>query len=127
LIEALARVRLLEAVLHDAEDEGVGVGRLDRRPESLQEPVAQVVHDVEAPACGALLEPAPGNPVRTDVELADRRLLDDLKSATVPTRQARLLAQVEQEIKSHTTIEEEIFYPAFRAARLAPMEAMRVE
>ncbi|MGH7788065.1 MAG: hemerythrin domain-containing protein [Candidatus Binatia bacterium] len=45
-----------------------------------------------------------------------RRLLDDLKSATAVARQARLLAQVEEEIKAHTTIEEEIFYPAFRAA-----------
>lgn len=45
-----------------------------------------------------------------------RHLLDELKSATSSARQARLLAQVEQEIKTHTTIEEELFYPAFRSA-----------
>jgi len=61
-----------------------------------------------------------GQPDATALLRADHksllRSLDELKSATTPTRQARLLAQVEQEIKVHTTIEEEIFYPAFRAA-----------
>lgn len=45
-----------------------------------------------------------------------RRLLEAMKSATASTRQASLLAQVEREIKAHTTIEEELFYPAFRGA-----------
>jgi hemerythrin-like domain-containing protein len=42
-------------------------------------------------------------------------LLDSLEEATGARRQ-KLLGQIEQELKVHTTIEEEIFYPAFQAA-----------
>ncbi|MGZ5441954.1 MAG: hemerythrin domain-containing protein [Thermoanaerobaculia bacterium] len=42
-------------------------------------------------------------------------LLASLEKATGP-RRAKLLAQIGQELKVHTTIEEEIFYPAFREA-----------
>lgn len=45
-----------------------------------------------------------------------RQLLTELKSAEKPAQRQRLLAQVKQELETHTTIEEEIFYPAFRAA-----------
>ena len=45
-----------------------------------------------------------------------RQLLTDLKSAEKPGQRQRLLAQVKQELEVHTQIEEEIFYPAFRAA-----------
>ena len=44
-----------------------------------------------------------------------RGLLETLEKATGP-RRAKVLAQVEQELKVHTTIEEEIFYPAYREA-----------
>jgi len=44
-----------------------------------------------------------------------RTLLGSLERATGP-RRAKLLTQIEQELKVHTTIEEEIFYPAFREA-----------
>ncbi len=49
---------------------------------------------------------------------AVRALLDDLESTTtrgVKTRNA-LLEKIALELKAHTTIEEEIFYPAFKAA-----------
>lgn len=42
-----------------------------------------------------------------------RTLLESLEKATGP-RRAKLLTQIDQELKVHTTIEEEIFYPAFR-------------
>jgi hemerythrin-like domain-containing protein len=42
-------------------------------------------------------------------------LLESLEEATGARRQ-KLLGQIEQELKVHTTIEEEIFYPAFQAA-----------
>ena len=45
-----------------------------------------------------------------------RRLLSALKSAPTPTQRQRLLANTRQELQAHTAIEEEIFYPAFRAA-----------
>lgn len=45
-----------------------------------------------------------------------RQLLTELKSAEKPAERQRLLAHVKQALKVHTTIEEEIFYPAFRAA-----------
>lgn len=45
-----------------------------------------------------------------------RQLLTDLKSAEKPAQRQRLLAHVKQELEVHTKIEEEIFYPAFRAA-----------
>lgn len=44
-----------------------------------------------------------------------RGLLGQLENAT-GARRSKLLAQVEQELKVHTTIEEEIFYPAYRDA-----------
>ena len=44
-----------------------------------------------------------------------RTLLESFEKATGPSR-AKLLGQIEQELKVHTTIEEEIFYPAFREA-----------
>ena len=44
-----------------------------------------------------------------------RTLLGSLEKAT-GARREKLLAQVTKELKVHTTIEEEIFYPAFREA-----------
>jgi hemerythrin superfamily protein len=44
-----------------------------------------------------------------------RTLLGSLEKAT-GARREKLLSQVEQELKAHTTIEEEIFYPAYRDA-----------
>ena len=44
-----------------------------------------------------------------------RGLLDQLESAS-GTRRAKLLTKVEQELKIHTQVEEEIFYPAYRDA-----------
>jgi hemerythrin superfamily protein len=44
-----------------------------------------------------------------------RTLLGQLENATGPRRQ-KLLTQIETELKIHTTIEEEIFYPAYREA-----------
>lgn len=44
-----------------------------------------------------------------------RTLLGSLENAT-GARRDKLLAQVEKELKIHTTIEEEIFYPAYREA-----------
>lgn len=45
-----------------------------------------------------------------------RQLLTELQSAEKPPQRQRLLAQVKRELEAHTTIEEEIFYPAFHAA-----------
>jgi len=42
-------------------------------------------------------------------------LLESLERAT-GTRRTKLLGQIEQELKVHTQIEEEIFYPAWREA-----------
>ncbi|PYQ29436.1 MAG: hemerythrin [Acidobacteria bacterium] len=44
-----------------------------------------------------------------------RGLLGQLESAS-GARRAKLLTQVEQELKIHTQVEEEIFYPAYREA-----------
>src|SRR6185436_15874713 len=44
-----------------------------------------------------------------------RGLLGQLENAT-GSRREKLLAKVEQELKVHTQIEEEIFYPAYREA-----------
>ena len=44
-----------------------------------------------------------------------RGLLASLEKAT-GARREKLLTQIDQELKVHTTIEEEIFYPAFREA-----------
>jgi hemerythrin superfamily protein len=49
---------------------------------------------------------------------AVRALLDEL-AATTPRaikKRGELLAEIRIELKAHTTIEEEIFYPAFKAA-----------
>ena len=47
-----------------------------------------------------------------------RRLLSDLESTTSRAAKKRreLLVKVEANLKAHTTIEEEIFYPAFKDA-----------
>ena len=44
-----------------------------------------------------------------------RGLLESMTRAT-GARRTKLLGQIEQELKVHTQIEEEIFYPAFREA-----------
>lgn len=44
-----------------------------------------------------------------------RGLLESLEKAT-GARREKLFAQIDRELKVHTTIEEEIFYPAFREA-----------
>lgn len=44
-----------------------------------------------------------------------RGLLEQLEKAT-GTRRASLLAKINKELQIHTTIEEEIFYPAYREA-----------
>jgi hemerythrin superfamily protein len=45
-----------------------------------------------------------------------RRMLAELQEVTANGRRERLFSQVEDALKTHTTIEEEIFYPAFRDA-----------
>ncbi len=63
-------------------------------------------------APGSARKPADAIAVlKQDHELV-RELLSSLENAT-GARRAKLLAQVDQELKIHTTIEEEIFYPAF--------------
>src|SRR5512144_973200 len=48
-----------------------------------------------------------------------RRLLGELKEAQGASgRRERLFSQIEDALKTHTTIEEEIFYPAFREAAM---------
>lgn len=42
-----------------------------------------------------------------------RKLLSDLESAKAADRQSSLLERIEDELKLHTQVEEEIFYPAF--------------
>lgn len=43
-----------------------------------------------------------------------RALLETLDKTDSPTRRTKLLAQITLEIKAHSRIEEEIFYPAFK-------------
>lgn len=43
-----------------------------------------------------------------------RVLLETLDATDAPARRVKLLSQIELELKVHTSIEEEIFYPAFR-------------
>lgn len=43
-----------------------------------------------------------------------RALLETLDKTDAPARRTKLLAQIATEVVAHTTIEEEIFYPAFR-------------
>ena len=47
-----------------------------------------------------------------------RKLLEDLEKTTnrAEKKRADLLAQIARELEVHTTIEEEIFYPAFKEA-----------
>ena len=47
-----------------------------------------------------------------------RRLLGELTNSTerATTRRAELVREIEQEIKTHAQLEEEIFYPAFKRA-----------
>lgn len=47
-----------------------------------------------------------------------RKLLDELSETTTRAAKKRpeLLEKIEKELLAHTTIEEEIFYPAFKAA-----------
>lgn len=45
-----------------------------------------------------------------------RQLLKKLESAEEPDERVELLGEVENEVKVHTQIEEEIFYPAFQQA-----------
>ena len=43
-----------------------------------------------------------------------RVLLETLDKTDAPARRTKLLSQIEVEVKAHATIEEEIFYPAFK-------------
>ena len=45
-----------------------------------------------------------------------RELLEQLEKASPGPRREKLAAQIDKELQVHTTIEEEIFYPAFREA-----------
>jgi len=45
-----------------------------------------------------------------------RALLEQLEKTSSATRREQLSAKIEMELKVHTTIEEEIFYPAYRDA-----------
>jgi hemerythrin superfamily protein len=45
-----------------------------------------------------------------------RGLLDQLEKSSSSNRREQLSSKIEQELKVHTTIEEEIFYPAYRDA-----------
>jgi hemerythrin superfamily protein len=45
-----------------------------------------------------------------------KKLLSELQKATAPSKQEALLEQIEEEVTLHATVEEEIFYPAFRDA-----------
>jgi iron-sulfur cluster repair protein YtfE (RIC family) len=53
-----------------------------------------------------------------------RQLLRRLENSTDRAAKQRkdLLAQIENEVKVHTTIEEEIFYPAFKEAARNPIK-----
>ncbi|MEA2570303.1 MAG: hypothetical protein QOI24_2304 [Acidobacteriota bacterium] len=45
-----------------------------------------------------------------------KRLLNELNQVTAPKQRESLVAEIERELKTHTQIEEEVFYPAFKAA-----------
>lgn len=45
-----------------------------------------------------------------------RELLEEFEKATAPNRRAQLFEKINEELKAHTTVEEEIFYPAYRDA-----------
>jgi hemerythrin superfamily protein len=45
-----------------------------------------------------------------------KKLLKELTETTAPKQRETLVAQIERELKTHAQIEEEVFYPAFKAA-----------
>ena len=45
-----------------------------------------------------------------------KRLLRELNETTAPKKREQLAARIERELKTHAQIEEEVFYPAFKAA-----------
>lgn len=45
-----------------------------------------------------------------------KRLLRELNETTAPKQRESLVATLEREIKTHAQLEEEVFYPAFKAA-----------
>jgi hemerythrin-like domain-containing protein len=45
-----------------------------------------------------------------------KRLLRELNEATAPKQRETLVATLEREVKTHSQIEEEVFYPAFKSA-----------
>ena len=45
-----------------------------------------------------------------------KKLLDELEDAETGSERRTLVERIEKEVKIHSTIEEEIFYPAFKAA-----------
>jgi hemerythrin superfamily protein len=45
-----------------------------------------------------------------------KKLLDELEDAETGSERKALVERIEKELKVHSTIEEEIFYPAFKAA-----------
>lgn len=45
-----------------------------------------------------------------------KRLLRELNETTAPKQRETLVARIEREVKTHAQIEEEVFYPAFKAA-----------
>jgi len=47
---------------------------------------------------------------------AVKRLLKELNSTTAPKSREQLVARIEREVKTHSQIEEEVFYPAYKAA-----------
>jgi hemerythrin-like domain-containing protein len=45
-----------------------------------------------------------------------KRLLRELNETSAPKQREQLVATIEREVKTHAQIEEEVFYPAFKAA-----------
>lgn len=45
-----------------------------------------------------------------------KRLLRELNETTAPKQRELLVAKLEREVKTHSQIEEEVFYPAFKSA-----------
>ena len=45
-----------------------------------------------------------------------KRLLRELNASTTVKQRETLVSQIEREVKTHSQIEEEVFYPAFKAA-----------
>lgn len=45
-----------------------------------------------------------------------KRLLRELNETTAPKKREQLAARIERELKTHAQVEEEVFYPAFKAA-----------